>query len=555
MKSLITDYLPPSGALVRFRAESEDGSGSETRLVRVENLAPLCLRTPKAKISVAYASFRGGQCSANVVRCYSIGIDLDGLAKREDIRNLQIRFPGSAIVYGNGLTLLYTISSGTKWAEAALIAYQIGVEAAKLTGLKFDWKTLLRSDGRPGKHDNHLFRFPAGWASKREGAVEFYPACGASTLTDDAFGLSHSLPAVSGPRRTALGSGNASVIGEPECGGDSQKEEHDACSIALGIRRRMLRLGGSLLDAIKMAADATGKTEDAIARLYAKPGYGVADCRFNSAVGFTQKLNDGDVGFVGLESTSRPIQRSRTISANFGHSLQSFWDANCSFEIAYAGVLSFPEFEPFRASFKKRFGAEWEQAVSDDILRCWHKFGQGGPLRQVSRNCIADVRVSLTKGPISAVSIAKVTGYSLRQIKRALKEMLDRREVTFTGVTKLKTWSFNPCHTEELVGKGKDGFGPSFDVLPLPSSKPVIVTPDLVKLDMRIESHARRTQRTKPWIQPVTSRCYSPPATTNAQSWLYHKLHDRRGSRAGTGPPWMSRVALSGACRDSYSEV
>jgi hypothetical protein len=555
MKSLITDYLPPSGASVRFRAESEDGSGCETRLVRVERLASLCLRNPKAKISVAYASFRGGQCSTNVVRCYSIGIDLDGLAKREDIRSLQTRFPGSAIVYGNGLTLLYTISSGIKWVDAALTAYQIGVEAAKLTGLKFDWKTLLRGDGRPGKHENHLFRYPAGWASKRGGVVEFYSPHGASTLMDDAFGLSHSLPAVSGPRRPTPGSGNASLIGEPECGGDSQKEEHGACSIALGIRRRVLRLGGSLLDAIKMAADETGKTEDAIALLYAKPGYGLADCSSNSAVGFMQKLNDGDVGFFGLESTSRPIQRSRTMSANFGHSLQSFWDANCSAEIACADVLSLPIFEPFRAEFKERFGAEWEKAVSDDILRCWHKFGKGGPLPQVSRNCIADVRVSLTKGPISAVSIAKVTGYSLRQIKRALKEMLARSEVAFTGVTKLKAWSFNPCHTEELVEVGEGGVGPSFDVLPLPSTKPVLVTPDFLKLDMRIESQSRKTQRTTPWMQSVTARCYSPPATTNAQKRLYHKLHDRRGSRAGTGPPCMSRVASSGASRDSYSEV
>jgi hypothetical protein len=62
-------------------------------------------------------------------------------------------------------------------------------------------------------------------------------------------------------------------------------------------------------------------------------------------------------------------------------------------------------------------------------------------------------RGCLTGNYLSAPAIALESGYSLRQVKRAMKEMLANNEVTFTGQMKAKAWSLNPCHTVELLGE------------------------------------------------------------------------------------------------------
>ncbi len=190
----ISNYLPPAGAIVRIRVEQPGAVRSPSWLVPVAQLPHLAAANPRAKISVTYAALEGGEYDENVTEVTAVAIDLDvkpGHATAEQVTTLRERFPGAGCVWSNGVTLLYRLE-GLPWEIGLILAYQIAREAEATTGLGYDVTTHYKKDGTPGKQRNHLFRFAAGWASRRSAAVEFFePIDPTRSLADDATGLNH----------------------------------------------------------------------------------------------------------------------------------------------------------------------------------------------------------------------------------------------------------------------------------------------------------------------------------------------------------------------------
>lgn len=478
MPITISDYLPPAGSSVRFRAEQPSVApcSSPTRLVRVDDLALLAAKNPKAKISVTYAAMGDGQNEEHVDDVTSIAIDLDvkpGHASRDQIMALRERFPGAAIVWSNGATLLYRIHPMT-WHQALPFAYQIAKEAERITGLSYDIGTHFRKSGEPGKQRNHLFRYPAGWASRRNAPVEFFePLNSNRSIIDDAVGLHH--PPIQPPPPRPPSARNRDASGDLFAESESTSGSIDTtlCSTLLRHGRAARREGKSIEQAAEFASVATGHPLAEVKLLFSRPGY-IPGENIGKGTRRWWSKDAIEVGMIGLQSSSRRIQRSRTMLANFGHSLQSFWDAGCEPVLALEGVLRFPEFEAFRNWFRSEYGVDWGKAMWEDVEACHLKFGLRTGLALVSESTLRLVQQALEDRPLSAPAIAKITGRCLRQIKRALYQLRTGGSVIPQGKNKGKVWSlYRDTHKELDERKEKEGMGVEVALHRFPSERKV----------------------------------------------------------------------------------
>lgn len=448
---------------MRFRAEQPSVApcSAPTRLVRVDDLAQLAAKNPKAKISISYAAMLGGENDEHVTAVTSIAIDLDikpGHASYDQIMALRERFAGAAIVWSNGATLLYRIHPMT-WHQALPFAYQIAKEAEKITGLGYDIGTHFRKSGEPGKQRNHLFRFPAGWASRRNAVVEFIePRNSGRSIVEDAAGLHHPpiQPPPPRPPSTKRKDLSGDLFAESEVATNSSGSiDTTLCKALLGHGRAAILEGKSLEQAVEIAAAATGHPIAEVKLLFARPGYRPGE-KIGKGTRHWWSKDAVDVGVIGLQSSSRRIQKTRTILANFGHSLQSFWDVGCDPLLALEGVFRFPEFEVFRNWFRSKHGENWNRAIWEDVSACHVKFGLRTGLAPVSKNTLHLVSQALENGPVSAPAIAKTVGRCLRQIKRALYQLKVDKKVFSQGKNKAQVWSlYRDIHMELDEGNEK----------------------------------------------------------------------------------------------------
>jgi len=425
---------------------SPKGGPVPTRLVRVNELPAIVAAHPKAKISITYAAMRGGQSHDHVAEEWSVCIDMDGIATRADVERLQRRFPGAAAIFANGVSLLYRIPPGMAWEDAVRLCLQIGAEAETITQLHHDRQTVV------GRQRNHLFRYPGAWAHKREARVEWFePLDSNRGLVEDAAGLAHVIP-------TGASKKPIKGVSTKKTGGKKRAESVDTSNSSALLKARLaaLRAGKTVAEAAAIAAASVGVPLAEAEALFNRPGYEpkpVIGREFTAA-------DDADVGMVGLVSSSRVRQRHFSWWANFAHSLQSFWDVGRGAPVAFLGVTHFPELAIFVERFKAEFGKDWKKALWQDISRCYERFGERKGLRPVSKHCFDEVRAALAQGPASAVELAKRSGFSDRQIKRAVKELAKKGEVTATGKKRWQKWALTQQapqilsgHTEELKGK------------------------------------------------------------------------------------------------------
>lgn len=464
---------------MRFRAEQPDSRcSSPTRLVLVDQLPQLAVANPRAKISVTYAALAGGENDEHVTTVTAVAIDLDvkpGHASLDQITILRERFPGSAIVWSNGATLLYRINTMT-WHQALPYAYQIAKEAQRITGLSYDIGTHYRKSGEPGKQRNHLFRYAGGWASRRNSVVEFFePKDSSRSLVDDAVGLRHPPIQPPPPRQPSKKPTEISgdLFAECESGaGTTGSIDSGLCSTLLRHGRAAILEGKSLEQAAEIAAAATSQPVAEVKLLFARPGYRPGE-NIKKGTRRWWSTDAAAVGLLGLQSSSRRIQRTRTTLANFGHSLQSFWDVGCDPLLALEGVLRFPEFEVFRSWFRSEYGEDWGRAMWEDVSACHTKFGLRTGLAEVSKNTLHLVRQALEGSSLSASAIAKTVDRCLRQTKRALYQLQTEGHVVSQGKNRGLVWSLNRDIHMELGGTEKVMMGVDVALHRFPSKRQV----------------------------------------------------------------------------------
>jgi biotin operon repressor len=441
-ETTIYDYLPTSEEFVRVRICS-GSKQTPTQLVKVKELAEIVARNPLCKISVSYAAMAGGQTSGCVKFVVSICIDLDlldGYATEEKIEAIRQRFPYAGIIISNGVTLIYKLKQTQTWTEVVTLAVAIGEEAARLTGLEFDRGTLLCKDGTPARHENHLFRFVGGYASRRECPVSFIPPLSIGGIEDDASGLKIKVNGAASIKKALTNKLSLENEG-------SHNGQHKLCSRLLQIRHNVLREGGTLGDAIKSAVSETGIEETKIQALYFRPGYEPIANKKKKPKRFK---DDSDQGVIGIESSSRRYQKSRTWWSNFGHSVQSFWDLGWSVKVAYQLVISERDFVFFLFKFKQEYPANWPQILMEELDNLYEKFGKRSGLKTASSKCKEKVLLAINEGCVNAPQISKKTGYCEKQIKRALKVLKEEGKVTDSGRNKGKVWSLLSGHTKGI---------------------------------------------------------------------------------------------------------
>ena len=264
-------------------------------------------------------------------------------------------------------------------------------------------------------------------------------------LLSDAAGLNHPPPTFSKASRG--GRSRSRAEGKKTQGSISTAWVREI----LKVRFAVLRRGGSVSEAAAIGAVEAGKTVAEIRAIYDSPGF--EPLPIFSSRKFTAS-NDDDLGVIGLVSSSRVRQRTRSWWANFGHSLQGFWDVGRGPAVAVLGVLNFPELACFVDHFKAEFGAKWKEALKEDVDRCYQRFGQRQGLRPVSAYCLDRIRNSLASGAASAPVLAKRSHFSVKQTQRALYELARLGEVVGTGKNKGKKWLSNASrisgHTEDI---------------------------------------------------------------------------------------------------------
>ncbi|PTY04540.1 hypothetical protein DB347_17655 [Opitutaceae bacterium EW11] len=234
----------------------------------------------------------------------------------------------------------------------------------------------------------------------------------------------------------------------------------------LAIRFECLRKGGTVEEAAAIAAAELQMEATEVLALYRKDGFEPLPVFRKGARKEApwRSTNENDYGVIGLKSSSRRFQRSKTWWANFAHSLQGFWDLRCDEQTALKGCLEFPELAPFVEQFRKECsvsGHDWLEEIRKDIHRCCERFANRGALAKVSEQCLRGVREALEKlESANAVAIAKVAGYCVRQIKNALYELAKLGEVSRTGTAKGQKWSLTakgrarlPCNTVSMTCK------------------------------------------------------------------------------------------------------
>ncbi|PTY04539.1 hypothetical protein DB347_17650 [Opitutaceae bacterium EW11] len=176
-------FLPPTGVaerVVSFRR------GGGTFLARVQDLEAIASRYPHEKVSVSLAAYSNGQSQDCVVLVTAVAVDLDApgsWATREMVELLRKRFPEAALIWSNGVTLLFPLDRTPQthrckavqaWHDALPAAFQVGREAERLSGLTYDVGTHFCANGSPAEHAAHLFRAPFGWADRRKAVPEFF---------------------------------------------------------------------------------------------------------------------------------------------------------------------------------------------------------------------------------------------------------------------------------------------------------------------------------------------------------------------------------------------
>jgi len=180
------------------------------------------------------------------------------------------------------------------------------------------------------------------------------------------------------------------------------------------------------------------------------------------------------VGLVGLHSSSRQIQLDGSISANFGHSVQKFWNLyarryraaddydriHLRHEAIGTALLWFensPKAEPFRRWFQQQFPGKdergaphWWMVAHEDLGFLFDEYGPAGTGRGlVAKKCKRQVLKVLALSSRNTPQIAKELHYSERQVRRCLRQLESEGLVHSAGEDCHKLWNLTKAADQD----------------------------------------------------------------------------------------------------------